>query len=83
MKVDDEVKPLGPELRKKLFEVPAVKPEFINVRIVSEDGLKLLFCDVVDLGVLQLLFHSTYYRRCEHNVADGGETDEQDLFACQ
>ena len=38
MKVDDEVKPLGPELRKKLFEVPAVKPEFINVRIGSEDA---------------------------------------------
>ena len=83
MEVDDVIVVFGFEGVDEGVEVVVEAVDLIDLGIGFQDGLEGQFCAIVNLGRYHLFFQTTDNRRCEDDVADGTETNDQEFHSIE
>lgn len=83
MKIDDIVKIFLLQLRDSALQVLFQKMQFVDVGIGLENGPERSFGEIVNFGRGHLLLQATDHRGGQNNIANGRETDDQELHAAK
>lgn len=79
MQVDDLIVFLRLELMQHQFKAVPEYMDLIQVRIGRKYPCKCLFGEEMDLGIRHFLTQATDDRCGQHDIADGGKTDDQEF----